>query len=66
MEIDRRRIKTTPRNVRNLQPPPDTTTGGEPGQTEEERRAWKHTLRKEVQEKAGGRPRTTRRPKSTK
>lgn len=59
MPLNRRGKKTNTTNVRNLQPPPDTTTGGEPGQTEEERREWKHTLRKEAEEKAG-RPGATR------
>ena len=63
MENNRRRPETAPKNVRNLQPPPDTTTDGEPGQTEEERREWKHTLRKEVEEKAG--PANTTRKRKT-
>jgi hypothetical protein len=57
MPDNRRRAKTNPSNVRNLNPPPDTTSGGEPGQTEEERGEWKSELRKEAQEKTADRAR---------
>jgi hypothetical protein len=48
----RAKTKTNPPAESDLQPPPDLTSGGEPGQTEEERKEWKHELREERQEKA--------------
>jgi hypothetical protein len=46
------KAKITPPVESDLEPPPDLTSGGEPGQTDEERKEWKHELHVEREEEA--------------
>jgi hypothetical protein len=51
MALRPRITKTSPSLDKPSEPPPDITSGGEPGQTDEERQEWKDVLRKDAQEK---------------
>lgn len=56
------RTKEDRRSWQDVAAKPDMTSGGEPGQTEEERRAWKRTRRNEAQQKGIRPPANNTRP----